>query len=149
MTEGPQEAQAQVPVPQRVSFGKRLGAYLVDWVILVVISVIVGAVLPGALAQLVSLLLGLGYFTYLEGSPSGQTVGKRALSIRVVDSRTGGPLDYGKAAIRYVGKIISGIPIFLGFFWMLWDPQKETWHDKIATTTVVSAADFPVDRWPG
>lgn len=149
MAQDPQEAPSQVPVPQRVSFGQRLGAYLIDIIILFVVSGIVTAILPGAAAQLLSFLIGLGYFVYLEGSPSGQTVGKRALSIRVLDSRTGGSLDYGKAAIRYVGRIVSGLPIFLGYFWMLWDPQKETWHDKIATTTVVSTTDFPVDRWPG
>ena len=36
----------------------------------------------------------------------------------------------------------STIPIFLGFFWMLWDPEKRTWHDKIAGAVVVPAADY-------
>jgi uncharacterized RDD family membrane protein YckC len=25
----------------------------------------------------------------------------------------------------------------LGFLWMLWDPNKQTWHDKVAQTYVV------------
>lgn len=149
MATGPQETPTGVPVPQRVRFGQRLGAYLIDIIILFVVTGIVTAILRGALAQLLSFLIGLGYFTYFEGNPSGQTPGKRALGIRVVDSKTGGSLDFGKAAIRYVGRIVSGLPLFLGYFWMLWDPKKETWHDKIAVTTVVSASDFPVDRWPG
>jgi hypothetical protein len=27
----------------------------------------------------------------------------------------------------------------LGYFWMLWDEQQQTWHDKIAGTTVERA----------
>ena len=47
-------------------------------------------------------------------------------------------MDLNKGVIRAVGKLLSGIPCGLGFFWMLWDKDKETWHDKIAGTTVVS-----------
>ena len=30
---------------------------------------------------------------------------------------------------------IGSIPLYLGWFWMLWDPQKQTWHDKVANTS--------------
>ena len=32
---------------------------------------------------------------------------------------------------------------------MLWDKEKQTWSDKIATTVVVPVADYPVEKWPG
>jgi hypothetical protein len=32
---------------------------------------------------------------------------------------------------------------------MLWDAEKQTWHDKIAATVVVPTADYPVAAWPG
>ena len=38
---------------------------------------------------------------------------------------------------------------YLGYFWMLWDGEKQTWHDKLATTVVVPVAYYPVDKWPG
>ena len=43
----------------------------------------------------------------------------------------------------------SGIPCFLGYFWMLWDSEKQTWHDKMAITVVVPTSDYPVAAWPG
>jgi uncharacterized RDD family membrane protein YckC len=49
-------------------------------------------------------------------------------------------IGMGQAGLRYVGKIISGIPCGLGYFWMLWDDQKQCWHDKIASTKVIKVA---------
>ena len=94
---------------------------------------------PSLLFAAVNLLLGLAYYAYLEGSPSGQTVGKRAMSIRVIDFAGGGPIGPGRALIRYLGRIVSAIPCGLGFFWMLWDPEKQTWHDKVVSSVVVKA----------
>lgn len=143
---GPGQA---VPGGSRASFGMRLLAVLVDSIVLAVAGAVVRAVFGLALGTLVSIVLGLAYFAYLEGSPSGQTVGKHVVGIRVVDASTAGPIDRGRALVRYLGRILSSIPCGLGYFWMLWDPQKQTWHDKIAGTVVVPAADFPVAAWPG
>jgi hypothetical protein len=32
---------------------------------------------------------------------------------------------------------------------MLWDPNKQTWHDKMATSVVVPTSAYPVAAWPG
>jgi uncharacterized RDD family membrane protein YckC len=133
----------------RASFGTRLVASLVDGVILIVAGGILGALLGSDGTQAIGTLLGLAYYVYLEGSPSGQTIGKRAMGIRVIDLETAGPIGYGRAAIRYFGRIVSGIACLLGYFWMLWDDQKQTWHDKFATCVVVPASDHPVEAWPG
>lgn len=133
----------------RASFGVRLVAAIIDGLILGVIGGILGLVLGNTLGSAVNLLLGLAYYAYLEGSPSGQTVGKRAMSIRVIDFAGGGPLGPGRALLRYVGRILSAIPCGLGYFWMLWDSEKQTWHDKIATTVVVPTSAYPVAAWPG
>jgi hypothetical protein len=29
---------------------------------------------------------------------------------------------------------------------MLWDKEKQTWHDKLATTVVVPESAYPVER---
>jgi len=49
----------------------------------------------------------------------------------------GSKLDITTAALRYVGQIIAAIPVGLGFLWVIWDAQKQGWHDKIAKTYVV------------
>lgn len=67
----------------------------------------------------------------------GATPGKMALSVEVVDARTGGPITAGQAVIRYLGYVVSSLPLLLGFFWAAWDPKKQTWHDKMAGTVVV------------
>ena len=138
------------PSGPRANFGQRLLAYLIDGVIVGIASYVLQLLFgQGAVGQFLTVVLGLAYFVYLEGSPAGQTVGKRVLSIRVVDFQSGGPLGFGKATIRYIARILSGIPCLLGYFWMLWDRERQTWHDKLATTAVVPTADYPVEKWPG
>ncbi len=133
----------------RASFGIRFVAVLIDGIILGIIGAILRGVLGSAAGQVISLLLGLAYYIYLEGSPSGQTVGKKAMNIRVVSFETGAPLGYGTAALRYICRFVSALPCLLGYFWMIWDPQKQTWHDKIAGTVVVPTSSYPVTAWPG
>ena len=136
----------QGPSGPRASFGRRLVAYLIDYVIFIVVYFVVYALGGDVLATVVGLAFGLAYFTYLEGGASGQTLGKKALGIRVVDFNTGGPIGYGRGAIRYVGRLLSGIVCLLGYLWMLWDKEKQTWHDKFATSVVVPEQYYPVNR---
>ncbi len=143
------EATAQPGTGPRASFGARFGAALIDGLMLAVLSFLLGAAIGPSAGQGLGTLLGLAYFVYLEGSTSGQTVGKKLLNIRVVDAESGGPIGYGRALLRYVARIVSAIPCLLGYFWMLWDKNKQTWHDKISTNVVVPTADYPVDAWPG
>lgn len=91
-----------------------------------------------ALISIAGLAAATLYYGMLEGR-TGQTVGKRALGLKVVDTHTGAPIGVGRAIGRYFAKIISAIPCFLGYFWMLWDPNKQTWHDKIVGSYVIAA----------
>jgi uncharacterized RDD family membrane protein YckC len=65
------------------------------------------------------------------------TPGKMAISARVVDAKTGGPLGVGQSIVRYLGYFVSTIPAGLGLVWVAFDPKKQGWHDKIAGTVVV------------
>lgn len=141
------DAMAMPTTGPRASFGLRLVAAIIDGVILAAVSLVLGVL--GNPGRGLGLLVGLAYYVYLEGSPSGQTVGKRAMNIRVIDAENGGAIGYGRAVVRYFSKILSAIPCALGYFWMLWDPNKQTWHDKIAADVVVPTSDYPVAAWPG
>ena len=136
------------PSGPRASFGRRLVAAIIDGILLGVVGGIFYAI-SHTLGYIVQLLLTIAYLTYLEGSPSGQTVGKKAMGIRVIDFRTGGPIGFGRAVIRYFGRIVSTIACLLGYFWMLWDKEKQTWHDKFANDVVVPTDAYPVESWPG
>jgi uncharacterized RDD family membrane protein YckC len=130
----------------RAGFWRRFGALIVDGLVLAVPDVILFIALDQQLANILATVLALGYYTYFEGGATGQTIGKRALGIRVIDFRAGGAIGYGRGLLRYIGRILSSIPILLGYFWMLWDKENQTWHDKIATTVVVPVDAYPVSR---
>jgi uncharacterized RDD family membrane protein YckC len=125
----------------RASFGLRLGAYLIDSLVFIVPYFILLAIEPALV--LLMFIAVIAYFIYFEGGPTGQTIGKKVCGIRVVDFATGGPIGFGRGALRYIGRIPSSI-LLLGYLWMLWDPEQQTWHDKIANTVVVPVANYPI-----
>jgi uncharacterized RDD family membrane protein YckC len=133
--ESPGTTTAVSPNADKAGFWIRFGASLLDGIFVGIIAGILEAVLKTAGSGL-GLLLSIAYYTYFEGS-TGQTPGKRAAGIRVVDDQTGAPIGYGRAFLRWIGRIISAIPILLGYFWMLWDGRKQCWHDKMANDVVV------------
>jgi uncharacterized RDD family membrane protein YckC len=132
----------------RAGFGQRLVAAIVDGILIGVVGLIVELAIRNALGTIIAYALGIGYYGWLEGSTSGQTVGKKMMGIRVYDLRQGGPIGTGRAIGRYFARIISTIPCLLGYFWMLWDSEKQTWHDKLVGSVVVPVSAYPVDSWP-
>ena len=156
------------PSGPRANFGQRLVAWIIDVIITAIPVWIIGALLGatffsfeidertgemttanGATAgslllyNLISIALPLAYYAYFEGGSSGQTIGKRAMSIRVL-RMSGTQLGWGLAIGRYFARILSFLPCLLGYFWMLWDRERQTWHDKLTNTVVVPTAAYPV-----
>jgi uncharacterized RDD family membrane protein YckC len=128
----------------RAGFWRRFGGALVDGILLGVIGIILRAALKNGAGSGVSLLLDLAYFTYFVGSPRGQTPGMMAVGIRVISFDGNGSIGYARAFVRWIGSIISTIFILIGYLWMLWDKEKQCWHDKLASDVVVPVADYPV-----
>lgn len=123
-------------------FGARLAAWLIDAVIIGIINVplnlLAGRLDPGggnAAIQVLGGLITVLYFVCFWGG-SGQTPGKRVMHLRVVGP-DGGGIGYGRAFLRYIGYAISGLVFCLGYLWIIWDGEKQGWHDKIAGTHVV------------
>ncbi len=134
----------QGPSGPRASFGRRLVAYLIDVILIGIVGGVLVAIFGTEIGYGLDLLIGIAYFGYLEGGPKGQTLGKMALGIRVIDFTSGGPIGYGRGVVRYLGRIVSGIVCLLGYLWMLWDKEKQTWHDKIASSVVVPVQYYPL-----
>jgi uncharacterized RDD family membrane protein YckC len=80
-------------------------------------------------------IIDAAYFTYFYGY-TGQTIGKMVCGLKVV-STEGGLIGYRRAFLRWIGYIISFYAFFLGFFWIVFDYNKQGWHDKIARTFVI------------
>ncbi len=122
-------------------FGIRLVAYLIDVVVIILANVVIQLVFKagnmetaGAAA---SMLIGWGYLMYFTAT-TGQTLGKKAMNIKVVRLDNGKTLDYMGAFLReIVGRFISGIVLLLGYLWVIGDEKKQGWHDKIAGTVVI------------
>ena len=87
------------------------------------------------ITNLLNMTIMAGYFIVLEGGP-GQTLGKKALGLRVVTPE-GERIGYLKAFARYVGRIISGIILFIGFIMAAFDDEKRTLHDRMCDTRVI------------
>ena len=138
--QAPPGSYSSGPSGPRSGFWRRFAALFLDGLVLLIPSIILLLIFKqGAAYQAVSTIVSLAYFTYFEGGPSGATPGKRAMGIRVYDFREGGAIGYGRGFLRQIGKWLSTIPLFLGYFWMLWDKEKQCWHDKVANDVVVPA----------
>jgi uncharacterized RDD family membrane protein YckC len=133
------------PAPPAVAvgyagFGIRFAAAIIDILVILAVSTLFSfRPVLGSLLFFVVLWLYYWLFTGLKG----QTLGKMAVGIKVVNAAGSVP-GLGCAALREIpGKILSSIAICLGFLWVIWDKQKQGWHDKIASTYVVSARAKP------
>jgi uncharacterized RDD family membrane protein YckC len=89
---------------------------------------------PGT-AGLIILMFIIGYHT-LFWYFAGQTPGKALLGLRLV-TVDGKRVSIPRGILRYFAYYLSAIPIFLGFWWILIDDQRQGWHDKIAKTVVI------------
>ena len=129
----------------RAGFWRRFVGLLIDWVLLGIVGEILRAIFGTRTGTWIYFAVSIVYFTVLIGSRRGQTVGQMAMGIRVIDFNTGGPIGYGRAFLRWLVAIVSTIAIFLGYLWMLWDKEKQTWHDKAANDVVVPVQYYPVN----
>jgi uncharacterized RDD family membrane protein YckC len=149
--EGPQASWSPHQSGPRAGFWARFAALFIDSIVIAIIPIIVIAIAAGsnskgllAFGYLLYIVGYIAYFVYFEGGPTGQTPGKRALGIRVIDFNNGGPIGYGRAFLRLIGRLISSFFCYLGYLWMLWDKEKQCWQDKIANDVVVPVEYYPV-----
>jgi uncharacterized RDD family membrane protein YckC len=92
-------------------------------------------------ATLLLFLLLTIYFTFGNGSRSGQTLGKVVTGIAVRDAANGGQLGAARGLARAASTgalwYLAVIPWILDGLWPLWDPRRQTLHDKVAGSVVV------------
>jgi uncharacterized RDD family membrane protein YckC len=86
-------------------------------------------------AAVISVLVPPVYFIALHFI-YGQTIGKMIMGIRVFRS-DGSSLSILDSTVRFFGYIISGLLLFFGFFWIIWDSERQGWHDMLADTVVI------------
>ena len=138
-----------VPALHTASFGDRLGAHIIDQIILGV----AGSILLSGFGfrwldmnnylfrdffemSLLQLLISAAYYIYFETSSYRATFGKQMMGIEVVDL-DGNTLTQRDAIFRYFAKFASRLFLYLGYFVMLFSQKQQTLHDLFARALVV------------
>ena len=114
-------ATAETPgKTEYAGFWIRLGAMIIDIMLLVFVS------------------WGLAVLAYFIGLWvwKGQTLGQMATRIKVVRA-DGQPMDLGVATLRFVGLLVCGLTLGIGFLFIVFDERKRGLHDRIAGTYVI------------
>ncbi|WP_299532489.1 RDD family protein [uncultured Streptomyces sp.] len=135
--------------PELAHWGLRFAALLLDGLVICVgyIFIIIGAALSESSPGLGSVLAIIGFLAmfgvgiwmiYQEGK-TGQTLGKKALGIRLLRESDGRPLGFGMAFVRRIAHALDSFACYLGWLWPLWDEKKQTFADKVCSTVVVKA----------
>lgn len=132
------------PAEQRklhyAGFWMRVVAYIIDGLILGAVNFVIDLLIGDSpvLASLISLLLGMAYFSIMESSENQATLGKMVLGMKVGNKR-GEPITLANALGRYLAKILSALVLCIGFMMVGWDEKKQGLHDKLADTYVFYA----------
>jgi uncharacterized RDD family membrane protein YckC len=123
----------------RAGFFLRLAAMLLDTLLIAMSLGFFTSMLPRILRFNwcpSGLLLVLAIYGAVMWRQKGTTIGGIICGLKVVrlDERE---LDWTTAIVRALSCFLSLFAAGLGFLWVAFDDGKQSWHDKIAGTTVV------------
>jgi uncharacterized RDD family membrane protein YckC len=88
---------------------------------------------------IIAWLAALGWILYqqYQAGITGQSIGKKTIGLRLLGQQTGQVIGGGMGILRYFTHILDAIPCYLGYFWPIWDPMRQTFGDKIMKTVVI------------
>jgi len=126
----------------------RLLSYVIDNIILYIISILIEILLFFQLAMpipivpaigehilsTIAMFIGVIYFTFFFGK--GATPGMRIMNLELIKESGVSP-TYLTGFVRYIGMLVSAFVFFLGYIWILIDGSNQGWHDKLAGTYIV------------
>ena len=120
----------------RVGFWIRAGASLLDFIMVAIVVEMLSKVLHGWLLPGGSVPFWFTVYCVVMWATKGTTIGGSICGLKLVrlDDR---PLDWGVAIVRALGGFLSLAVAGLGFIWVVFDDERQSWHDKIAGTTIV------------
>jgi uncharacterized RDD family membrane protein YckC len=126
------------------SFGRRLGAALLDLLIMFIPAAILGSALP----VVGGLIVWFFYAPFFESSVIRATIGKKLMGIQVSDV-AGGRLSFKAAFLRSVMKFVSSCFLFIPHLLALFTQRRQALHDIVAESVVVyGRVEIPaVDAW--
>jgi uncharacterized RDD family membrane protein YckC len=115
-------------------FGKRTGAYIIDFIIIYFSSIAIALLAPSFSALI--MFIGIGYFALCDFAFKGSSLGKLTLSVRTVDYNENGEILFYNIILR---NLIKGICIYFPPIFMVasFNQEKRAIHDFAARTMVV------------
>jgi uncharacterized RDD family membrane protein YckC len=117
---------------------RRLIASMIDISVIIFLFMFVELItetLDETLFYILFFLIMWAYFVFQESSTLKSTVGKQAVNIIVTDLN-GNRISFTQATKRFILKILSVIPFFIGFLLILFTSKKQAFHDIVAKTVV-------------
>jgi uncharacterized RDD family membrane protein YckC len=137
-------AESGVQGGARAGFWRRFAAAFIDGIVVGIANGILRQILGTGAGAGLGIVVSAVYFTGFIGAERGQTLGQMVLGIRVLGLDNAASIGYGRAFVRWLVSIVSAIVLLLGYLWMLWDQEKQCWHDKAANDVVVPVQDYPL-----
>jgi len=132
-----QYAAAASPTTAYAGFLKRFVAWIIDVILLAIVSAIVNQIFNENVAGLIGFLVGWGYFAGMESSERQGTLGKSVMGIIVTDL-DGQRISFLRASGRYFAKILSALILMIGYIMAAFTARKQALHDMLASTLVVN-----------
>jgi uncharacterized RDD family membrane protein YckC len=99
-----------------------------------------GLAVTGGLFIALGFVLGIGIWLWnrvFKMGRTGQSVGKKAIGLYLLDDKTGQPIGAGMCFLRELVQGLVNQIVYLGWLWMLWDADKQTLGDKSVHSNVV------------
>jgi len=133
------------------SLPRILGAVIYDFIIVCAIIFIAAQwfpLVPESYQDLPALLLFkrlymLGicfiYFAY-SWRRGGQTIGMKSWRVQLRTNNPQQPVSWRQSAIRFLVAIASWLVLGLGYIWIVFNPQRKSWHDMASGTHLVVLA---------
>ncbi|MFJ2023033.1 RDD family protein [Streptomyces sp. NPDC087897] len=134
-------------MPELAHWGLRAGGLIIDGLIVSVPYLAfagIGAAMGDSAGATLALLgflamIGLTIWQLYQEGTTGQTIGKKAVGIRLLREADGRPLGFGMAFVRRLAHFLDSIACYIGWLWPLWDQKKQTFADKVCSSVVVKA----------
>lgn len=115
----------------RATFLDRVAAFAIDCVLVAIAAQILNLMRDEGTFPALLLIYHIAFWAW-----RGTTLGGIICSLRVVRTQ-GTELRFVDALVRGLSSLLSLAALGIGCFWMLQDPERQMWHDKIAGTLVV------------
>ncbi len=118
------ETESELIKYQLASFDARLGARLIDGLI-ITIPMLFMPIIPAWL-----------YWSLLQSGKSQSTIGQNAFRIKTL-SLDGSKISFGQASGRFFGNFLNILTIFIGYIMFFFNDKNQCLHDNLSGCIVV------------